>query len=177
MQPTLHVASKTDASRIADMVNRAYRPSSLDRGWTHEADLVIGERTTSEQILRLFSPQSLVLVLCQGAVIVACVHLQNDDSEVYIGMLATEPSLQTQGLGKKMLSHAEQYAMTYFNAKLFRMSVLSSRTELIAYYERRGYARTGKVEGYPISAGVGLPLVEGLQIETLVKRLTGAQFS
>jgi len=86
-------------------------------------------------------------------------------------MLATEPSLQAQGLGKKMLSHAEQYAMAHFKAKVFRMSVLSSRTELIAYYERRGYARTGEVEGYPISAGVGLPLVDGLQVEGLVKKL------
>jgi ribosomal protein S18 acetylase RimI-like enzyme len=176
MQPALHVASKTDANRIADMVNRAYRPSSLERGWTHEADLVAGERTTSEQVLSLFSPRSLVLVLCQGAAIVACVHLQNDDSEVYIGMLATEPSLQTQGLGKTMLSHAEQYAITHFNATVFRMSVLSSRTELIAFYERRGYARTGEVKAYPISAGVGLPLVEGLQVEALVKRLADSQF-
>ncbi|MDB5991854.1 MAG: family N-acetyltransferase [Herbaspirillum sp.] len=75
-----------------------------------------------------------------------------------------------------MLSHAEQYAVTHFNATDFRMSVLSSRTELIAYYERRGYARTGEVKAYPISAGVGLPLVEGLQVEALVKRSTDSQF-
>jgi len=172
MQPTLRVASKPDANEIATMVNRAYRPPLHEQGWTHEASLVAGERTTFEQVLSLFAPQSLILVLCHGAAIVACVHVQSDDSGVYIGMLATEPSLQAQGLGKQMLSHAEQYATAHFNATVFRMSVLSSRAELIAFYERRGYARTGEVEGYPVSTGVGQPLVEGLQVEALVKRLT-----
>lgn len=84
-------------------------------------------------------------------------------------MLATVPSLQTQGLGKQMLFLAEQYAVKHFNATVFRMNVLSGRPELMAFYERRGYIPTGEMQDYPVSAGVGQPIVEGLQIEGLVK--------
>lgn len=171
MQPTLRVASEADTGEIATLVNRAYRPAPHERGWTHEADLVSGERTTTEQVLSLFGPQSTILVLCQGSAIVACVHLQGGQSCVYIGMLATDPACQAHGLGKQMLFQAEEYAAEHFGASVFKMSVLSSRPELMAFYERRGYVRTGEVEGYPISAGVGQPIVKGLQVVALSKEL------
>ncbi len=169
MQPILCIASELDASEIAALVNKAYRPSLHQRGWTHEADLVSGERTSPEQVLSLFGPQSFILVLCQDAIIVACVHIQRSESSAYIGMLATEPRCQSRGLGKNMLACAEQYAIKHFKATTFKISVLSSRPELISFYERRGYVRTGHVESYPVSAGVGQPLVAGLQVKTLVK--------
>jgi hypothetical protein len=94
----LRVACETDAKEIAALVNRAYRPSPQDAGWTHEANLVAGERTTTEQVLSLFHEQSTILLLCLGSKIVACVHVQGDPSGAYIGMLATDPKLQAQGL-------------------------------------------------------------------------------
>ena len=40
------------------------------------------------------------------------------------------------------------------------MWVLSVRHELIAYYERRGYVQTGRVDVYPLDANVGIPQVD-----------------
>lgn len=169
MQATLRIASKLDASEIAALVNKAYRPLLHQRGWTHEADLVTGDRTSPEQVLSLFGPQSSILVLDQASMIVACVHVQGYASNAYIGMLATEPDCQNRGLGKKMLACAEQYAVEQFKATTFKMSVLSSRAELISFYERRGYVRTGHIESYPVFSGVGQPLVDDLQVEILEK--------
>lgn len=171
MQSFLRVASEADASEIAALVNRAYRPASSERGWTHEANLVSGERTSVEQVLSLFGPQSAILVLQEKAEILGCVYVQAAGVHAYIGMLATHPGRQAQGLGKQLLSHAEQYASEHYGVSGFKMSVLSSRAELIAFYERRGYVRTGETEEYPLSAGVGTPLVEGLQILVLCKDL------
>ena len=42
----------------------------------------------------------------------------------------------------------------------FVMWVLSVRHELIAYYERRGYLKTGVIEDYPLDANVGIPQVD-----------------
>jgi ribosomal protein S18 acetylase RimI-like enzyme len=84
-------------------------------------------------------------------------------------MLATNPKVQTQGLGKKMLTHAETYAIEHFKASVLKMSVLSSRPELLAFYERRGYVLTGDIEEYPLSADVGQPLVAGIHVLSLAK--------
>ena len=84
-------------------------------------------------------------------------------------MLATDPALQAQGLGKQMLQHAEWHAAVHFNASVFKMSVLSSRPELLAFYQRRGYVCTGEIEDYPVSAGVGQPLIKSLHLVGLSK--------
>lgn len=172
MQLNLRTACETDAKEIAKLVNRAYRPSSQDACWTHEANLVAGERTTTEQVLSLFHGQSAILLLCHGPKIVACVHVQGSQSNTYIGMLAADPVLQTQGLGKQLLLHAEAYAIKNFEASVLKISVLSGRPELLAFYERRGYVLTGEVGEYPLSAGVGQPIVEGIQVLSLTKSLS-----
>jgi ribosomal protein S18 acetylase RimI-like enzyme len=169
MSLELRVARAADAKEIATLVNKAYRPSPQGAGWTHEANLVAGERTTTEQVLSLFHEQSAILLLCLGLTIVACVHIQGGQSSARIGMLATSPAMQAQGLGKQMLFYAEAYALAHFGASEFKMSVLSSRPELLAFYERRGYVLTGEAEEYPLSAGVGQPIVAGIQVLSLVK--------
>lgn len=170
MSYELRIACETDAEAIAALVNRAYRPSSNEMGWTHEANLISGERTTSRQIISLLFERSVILLLCIGQKIVACVHVQGSRSTAYIGMLATDPKLQTRGLGKEMLFHAEKYALENLQASELKMSVLSSRPELLAFYERRGYALTGEIETYPLSAGIGQPIVEGIHVLSLLKR-------
>ena len=170
MPLSLRTASESDAVEIATLVNRAYRPAPHERRWTHEADLISGPRTSTAQVLSLFEPESCILALSAGSKIVACVHLLNEKSSVYIGMLATDPALQAQGLGKQMLTHAEQYAMEHFNASVFKMSVLSSRPELLEFYQRRGYVCTGEIEDYPVSAGVGQPIIDGIQVVALSKK-------
>lgn len=164
------IATPTDAPDIATLVNRAYRPAPHEAGWTHEASLVAGDRTTRDQVLALFDGPSTLLVLCHGSSIVACVQVQACGSSAYIGMLATDPALQAQGLGKQMLARAESYATVELGATQLRMSVLSTRSELLAFYERRGYMLTGEVEQYPLSAGVGVPLVDGMVVLSLAKK-------
>lgn len=171
MKTFLRRASAADAGKIAALVNRAYRPSVHERGWTHEANLVSGQRTTEAQVLALDCSRSSILVLCQDTDIVACIHVKCGENSADIGMLATDPNYQMQGLGKQILNCAEQHILEHFGITTFRMSVLSSRSELIAFYERRGYARTGELTNYPVSAGIGEPIIDGLQVEILVKKI------
>jgi ribosomal protein S18 acetylase RimI-like enzyme len=169
MLTTLKIATKQDSEEIANLVNRAYRPKSTEFGWTHEAQLVAGNRVTPGQLEKLFDGDSTILTLLQGEFIVSCVTIEVEDSVAYIGMLATEPRLQATGLGKSMMKHAEHFAGRVLGASKFKISVLSARRELIDFYERRGYVRTGETQNYPASAGVGKPLIKNLGIETLVK--------
>lgn len=174
MSIELRVACEADAEHIASLVNRAYRPSPYAVGWTSEVNIIAGERTTPEQVLALLRDQSILLLLYRRENILACAHVQRDQLCTYIGMLAVDPKMQGQGLGKEMLFHAEAYAVEKFNASLLKISVLSVRPELLSFYQRRGYALTGEVEEYPLLAGVGQPIVEGVQVLFLVKRLSNS---
>ena len=50
------------------------------------------------------------------------------------------------------------------------MVVVSSRRELISFYLRRGYRKTGSIMDYPLSQGAGIPKNPVLKIEVLEKQ-------
>jgi ribosomal protein S18 acetylase RimI-like enzyme len=82
--------------------------------------------------------------------ILACVHLERlDAGAVYLGMLTVRPTLQAGGLGRRLLAAAEEDARTRWEATRVEMTVIAVRAELIAWYERRGYARTGERRPFP----------------------------
>ncbi|MFJ5444886.1 GNAT family N-acetyltransferase [Methylobacillus methanolivorans] len=162
-------ASALDADAIAALVNQAYRPEGHTHGWTHEAALVSGLRISPAQVRALFRAGSSILVMRGKQGLLACVHIEQAGLACYIGMLATLPSSQNQGLGKTMLQAAEVLATQQYGAHVLKMLVLSSRPELQAYYERRGYALTGHCEPYPLYAGVGVPQREDLIVMEMSK--------
>lgn len=163
-------ATTEDASAIAQLVNEAYRPEPGARGWTHEAELVAGNRTNAGQVQALIAKKSSVILLgLHDQDMVACVHLEKEGNDTHIGMLAVRPGLQGTGAGKNMLAYAEDYASHHFHAEKFVMVVVSLRKELLAFYLRRGYQQTGIVTPYPLDAEAGVPKLADLKIEVLHK--------
>ncbi len=164
------IAKRNDAVEIAKLVNAAYRPKMEEKGWTHEAHLVSGERTSHAQVIELINkPNSSIIIAHHHDEIIGCVHVEKDENASHIGMLAIKPTLQTQGIGKKLLAAAENYAVKYYAAEKLILTVISDRDTLIAYYLRRGYFKTGIVMNYPILAGVGSPKKAMLKIEIMEK--------
>ncbi|PPD47046.1 MAG: GNAT family N-acetyltransferase [Methylotenera sp.] len=162
-------ATIEDAQAVAILVNSAYRPTGDIKGWTHESELISGERTNVEQVSRLFRDNSYVLMAVENANIVACVHVEIHGLCAHIGMLATSPDMQGLGYGKQMLSYAEDFASKNFSVTKYVMKVLLARSELIAFYLRRGYILIEVTSDYPISSGVGSPKVDGLKVGVLEK--------
>ncbi|NOS89228.1 MAG: GNAT family N-acetyltransferase [Methylococcaceae bacterium] len=165
------IANKSDIEAIVKLVNRAYRPASGASGWTHESGLVSGNRTNDSQITEIMSkPDSVILVGLSSSEIIACVHIEKMGKNSHLGMLAVSPALQGVGTGKQMLAHAEMYASVNFGSEKCVIVVVSSRTELISFYLRRNYQKTGVLKDYPLSAGVGTPKLANLKIEVLEKQ-------
>ncbi len=167
---SFRIANKADAKAIAQLVNESYRPKYRGQGWTHEADLISGERINAAQIAEaIASDGSIILLGFSGSEAIASVHIEKDGDNCLIGMLAVSPGGQGRGVGKEMLSQAECYANMKFNSKKFTMLVISARSELISFYLRRGYQKTGAVMDYPLSAGAGAPKRTDLKVEVLEK--------
>ncbi len=168
-------AKPADVEAIFGLVESAYRGEGSRRGWTTEADLLDGQRTDSDSIRELVEgPDDRLLLALRDAAIVASCHLRREGCATCFGMFAVAPALQAAGIGRAVLAEAERRAQTEFGAAEMRMTVIDCRAELIAWYERRGYTRTGRHSPFPYGdERFGLPRRQDLRFETLRKTLQG----
>jgi ribosomal protein S18 acetylase RimI-like enzyme len=166
-------ATLADVPAVVALVESAYRGDSSRAGWTTEADFLGGQRTDPDDVRTCIErADSLVLLGEQAGELVACANLAIEDGAGYFGMFSVRPELQGAGIGKQMLAEAERIARDEWRVTAMRMTVIDIRGELIAFYERRGYARTGIKKPFPYGdPRFGLPKRDDLRFEILEKRL------
>lgn len=163
----LEKASQDQAQAIADLVNLTYRGET---GWTRETHIIQGDRTNRQEVkMAMSNPGARFFLFNQLQNLASCIYIAKENDSAYIGFFSVHPSLQGKGLGKYMLEQAETFALHTLDVHKFVMFVVSQRPELIAFYQRRGYSRTGRIETYPLHLGIGVPKVPGLTIEYLEK--------
>ncbi len=163
-----------DVPRVADLVNSAYRGATSRAGWTTEADFLGGQRTDAAAVAEIIaSPAQRMLVGERDGILIGCACLEKVNAQTcHFGMFAIRPELQSRGIGKYFLAEAERVARADLGCTVMRMLVITLRHELIAWYERRGYRRTGEREPFPYgNERFGLPLRDDLEFEVLVKTL------
>lgn len=167
-------ATEADIPALHALVESAYRGESAKRGWTHEADLLGGQRTDSEALAAVIAdPAQVVLLAEEGAALIGCVQIADKGGAcAYLGMLTVRPDLQSAGLGRRLIEAAEAHARNAFTARLMQMTVIKQRGELIDWYVRRGYALSGREAPFPLDdARFGLPKTRALVFVVLEKRL------
>ena len=170
---TFRDATDSDVDALVALIDSAYRGDSSRVGWTTEADILEGQRTDPEGVLGVVrSPDSRLLVVEQGGRTVACCQIEHRGDHAYFGMFAVSPVLQGAGLGKTVIAEAERQARATWGVSEMHMTVISVRDDLIAWYERRGYRRTGRMTPFPYGdERFGIPQRADLQFELLVKPL------
>ncbi|MFZ5662196.1 MAG: GNAT family N-acetyltransferase [Pseudomonadota bacterium] len=169
---SFRAATEADVDAVVALVESAYRGESSRAGWTTEADLLDGRRTGPDEIGEyLARPRSLILLAERDRDLLACAHVAEEDGAGYFGMFSVRPTLQGNGLGKRVLAEAERIVREAWRLPAMRMTVIDSRAELIAFYERRGYRRTGVFKPFPYGdARFGIPRRDDLRFEVLEKR-------
>ncbi len=144
-------ATLQDIPALNTLINSAYRGESSKKGWTTEAHLLEGKRTTEEELTAIFlDPKNTFLKYTENDKIIGSVLLVEKEHQLYVGILTVSPELQNSGIGKKMLAEAEVHAKT-LGLSTLSMTVVSVRSELIAWYNRHGYVDTGEREPFPAS--------------------------
>ena len=174
----LHIRTATDADieAIVALVTAAYRGESSRAGWTTEADLLDGPRIDPD-VLRadIERPASRVLLAERDGALLACAHVAREGDAGYFGMFSVLPGLQGAGIGKQVLAECERIARDEWALPRMRMTVIDLRDSLIAFYQRRGYRRTGTYKPFPYGdVRFGIPLRDDLRFEVLEKPLAAA---
>lgn len=171
----LERATPADLPALHALIESAYRGESARRGWSHEADLLEGQRTDLAALESMLGdPCQLLLVFRDGDSLRACVSLTDKGDRIaYLGLLTVDPKRQASGLGRLILAAAEDQAAEHFGATRVEMSVIAQRAELIAWYERRGYVLTDERRPFPNDdPRFGLPRRSDLEFVVLEKALT-----
>jgi GNAT superfamily N-acetyltransferase len=160
-----------DIPTLTSLLNRSYRGDSSRTGWTTEADLLSGKRIDEAELFKLHNdPDSLILIAQSGDTITATIYAHHAADTVHFGLFAVEPSMQGGGIGKVLLAYAESEAHNRWGINTAIMEVITHRSELIEYYGRRGYMRTGEMIPFPKS-DLWDQQVDFLELAVLVKRL------
>lgn len=169
----LRPAMPADIEAVVALVESAYRGDASRVGWTTEADFLDGQRTDADGVRPLIETEGSILLLAERAgELLACIHVQRLEGAGYFGMFSVRPVLQGQGIGDTLLRAAEAIVRDQWHLPCMTMTVISIRPELIAYYERRGYRRTGETKPFPYGdARFGEPRRDDLQFEVFSKEL------
>lgn len=169
---TISKADLADIPELVSLINSAYRGDGSKQGWTTEAELLRGPQRIDIETLRqhMQLPSAVFLTSTnEEGQITGTVYLEQKNKRIYLGMLSVSPKLQARGTGKLLLAAADQYAKDR-DCKIIYMTVLSVRFELIAWYERRGYKKTGEKIPFLPEEKFGIPTqpLEFLVMEKLI---------
>ena len=192
----LRQAEASDVDALEQLLNRCYRQAE---GWTNEADLVGGIRTTKDELLAVINdPKHYVFIYPKTTTserdgketgeLLGCIAVDIKDDvatnqragnqKAYIGMFAVLPELQGLGVGHQILQAAETFAQRHLQSNIqasaqnparLTMSILSHRPELLAYYQRRGYELNGNSMPFPVDGNNGEPKRQDLELLELEK--------
>lgn len=181
-------ATTADVPAITALTNLAYAGGHRDhagghrdhagrqstKAWTHEGTLFDEARTSDAEIAgQLAAPGAMFLLGFDGDQLVASALLKFTGDSGYLGMLSVHPDAQAGGVGKQMLAEAERMAIERGCTKMTMMVIATHRPELVSYYQRRGYALTGRYGQFSRAAVKAHAEEIGMRLEWMEKKLGG----
>lgn len=180
-------AIAADVDAVVELVTSAYRGESSTAGWTTEHDLIDGGRTTPELVAAAANGAASAVLVAEldagdepahqrggdlQATLIGCIEVSHDGVTARFGMLAVSPTLQSAGLGTLLITSAEHWARDQWHCETMELGVIEQRSELIEFYERRGYRATGATIPFPYGdERYGRPKRDDLRLQVMHRSL------
>jgi GNAT superfamily N-acetyltransferase len=174
---TFRFAGPGDVASVVALVQSAYRGEASREGWTTEAEWIDGQRTDAVEVSELVRSGDGGILLAEDptGLLGSCQLNRRSDDVAYFGMFAVRPDQQGRGTGRALIAEAERVAAVDWGVGLMRMTVIDVRDDLIGWYERMGYRRTGEHEPFPYgNPAYGVPKVDDLRFAVLTKAIAAS---
>ncbi|KAJ4243813.1 hypothetical protein NW762_014690 [Fusarium torreyae] len=161
-------ATANDALRLQELIQAAFRVNDeANIDWVGSPEFADAFSIELDVIIsRITAPDGRFLVASEAedGHIIGCVNVFRKTPKFgRLGLIAVDPTLQRGGLGKIILVHGEKYLIQELGVSTIGLNTLHTRKDMIKWYERQGYVKTGKMTKLPverfgtdISARIGL---------------------
>ena len=167
-------ADDSHVKDLAQLVNGAYRGDGSKVGWTTEADILDGQRTDVFSLKQMINREDSTILIAEdedAEQLVGCVHLEKQGNDLHLGMLTVNPEYQNKKIGKMLLSEAEALA-EFWECTNIVIEVITLRSELVSWYEKRGFKKTGETKPFPMNEPrFGIPKVDKLEFLVMKKKI------
>jgi ribosomal protein S18 acetylase RimI-like enzyme len=145
-------ATAADRPRLIPLINSAFSIESF----------IDGTRTNDEQLATMMEKGTVLVAEDDFGSLLGSVYTELRGSRGYLGMLAVDPAHQGSGLGRRLLTAAEDRFRAQ-GCRAVDITVLSLRPELPPVYRRFGFVEIGTEPFYPHS-----PLKDGVDCHCIV---------
>ena len=144
---------KEDIKEVILLINQAYRGEKKDKAWTTESHILDGIRVNEDMMEEILKEKETKTYIAKiDNKIVGTIQVKLEGESILVGLFAVDTKSQASGIGKKLLEFAENSATKLWQKSTFLIEVISTRTELMQYYIRRGYQNTNSFIEFPKSA-------------------------
>lgn len=110
-----------------------------------ETFFIDADRIDLEGVLQLLETGKFLLAENEESLL-GCVYVEQryspDDPRAYLGLLSVNPSKQRIGIASELMEVAEDYCHEE-GARFMDLKVVNLREELLSFYSKRGYVKTG----------------------------------
>ena len=128
----VRVARESDLLALMTLVNQAFQV---------ERFFLIGNRLDPESTRQHFEKGRFLLAE-ENSVLVGCVFVELHGDRGYLGLLSVDPARQKSGIGRQLVSAAEEFARGT-RALHMDLTVVNLRSELLLFYQKLGYTVIG----------------------------------
>ncbi len=129
----VRAATEHDFDAILNLINQAFQ---VERFFLSEDRLNAAE-------LEFHFKTGTFLVTEDDGKITGSVFVKLDEERAYFGLLSVDPSQQRNGVGRRLVAAAEEFARE-MGAHFMDITVVNLRTELPGIYSKLGYQVNGQ---------------------------------
>ena len=159
------IATLDDAPQVQQLIISAFRAHDTRQDWTGDMSLASNFSIPLEVISdQISTPESAIILATDntGNIAATVTVTKRSDGVGRISWLAVDPNQHRGGVGGQILTHGEEYCRRVWGLENLGLNALVTRKELIAWYIRRGYVKTGETSPFPYEHFKERDLPEGL---------------